>query len=132
VSHALASREGIVGLLRKATALVALVPAESIYGERVPEDRTYPFIRVEVPDIQPFRTACFAAGEQSRHQVSAFVRGASMDGAALVGEQIKQALDGRTIDLPGGTGTVTFEGGQIVRDPEEPDCWHSLGFYVVT
>jgi hypothetical protein len=123
-------REGGVETLRATVALTALVPAGSIYGERVPDDRTFPFIRTVVPSSIPFRMSCHN-GEQSTVRISAFTKGPSMNAAADVSRVIRDELDGKPLLIGGEPSVMVWDGSTVIPDPDEPDGWHSISEFTV-
>lgn len=122
-------RAAAVIAMRGTAALTALVPAGNIYGERVPDNRAWPFIRVQPPFSTPFRATCYD-GEQVNFTVSVFAKGPSMDAAAAAAAQVKAALDGSLV-VDGVTTECEWTGGNIVPDPAEPDAWHAFSTFTV-
>lgn len=126
---ALLTREAVVVLLRNTVAVTTLIKAASIFGERVPDNRTYPYIHVAPPTVQPFRMSCHD-GRALVFIAHVFTKGAKMNLASAAGAEIDAVLSERTLLLEGGGKiALSFQTGGIIPDPQTPDAWHWFGQY---
>lgn len=122
---ALPVREGVVETLAANGGVTGLVPAASIYGLRVPVERTFPFIRVGPMTGLPERAACWN-GERISFTVHAHVKGLDESGAAQTAAAIKTALDGQQITIGDEKADLVWTGGVVLPDPDEKDAWHGM------
>ena len=128
---ALLIREAIVTRMKATASLTGLIPAGSMYGERVPVERTYPFTRMGNPILTPFKMACHN-GEQDEFAVHWFVQGASNDNAVEFGNLLRDEFDEKSLALDGGgTRDVEWTGGQVFADRDEKDTWHGVATFRV-
>lgn len=127
----LATREAVVQFLAATAGVTALVSPGSIFGERTPDGRTFPLVRVQPPSSVPFRMSQYN-GEEINFSVSAFADGPSMDGACAIGGAIKEALDGAILTVDGETLAVTWTGGNVVVDGADPDRWHHFNSFTAS
>lgn len=124
------SREAIVTRLRNAAGVIALVNAGNIYGEAVPTDRQFPFVRVAPPVITPFPMACNASGRAYDFTIHAHTKAASMNEASAAGAAIDAEIADGPLLLEGGAKLwLTFTGGGLVSDVVSPGHWHWFGTY---
>lgn len=126
----LATREALVQFLAATAPVTDLVPANSIHGERTPDNRTFPLVRVQPPSSIPFRMACYN-GEEISVSISAFADGPAMDNATAIGGAIRLALDGGVLEVDGVQMSVLWTGGNVVADPADPDRWHHFNTFVI-
>lgn len=124
---ALSVREGVVSALVADAGVTAVVPGGSIFGQRVPVERTFPFIRLSPFNGVPERAACWN-GERIAFTVHSFVKGLDESGAANANAAVKTALDGQQIVIVEGPPEerldLVWTGGLVLPDPEEKDAWH--------
>lgn len=125
-------RKAIVTALRADAALLALVPAERIYGRKSPADSPYPFTRYGTPILEPFRASCIngTGGEVTIH---AFAEGSSEDAADAIAAAIVDRLDDAVLPIgeDGETANLRWTGGQTVPDIDEPTIWHAYRTFAV-
>lgn len=126
------ARKALVHTMRTdAPEIVALIPVASIYGERVPAERTNPFIKTGNPSATPFRLACHD-GEQVDISISAFVSGDDNGPASAVGEAIKDRFRDGVLELESGEKvSIVWRSGFVLPDPEEADLWHAFNNFTV-
>lgn len=135
MDYSLPVRRAILPAMKATPAIVALIPALSIYPSSVPANRTFPFTRYGAPTANPFR----ASGLNSstiRVTIHAFTKplmaGAQVlataeDQAWKMAAAIDAGLDGRVLALEGGMrGTVSWIGSNCIVDGDEPDAWHAI------
>ena len=132
---ALLVREAIVTAMKATNPLTALIPAGSMYGERVPATRTFPFTKMGDPILTPFRMACHN-GEQDDFAIHWFIKAsdtvAGNDEAVEFGNLLKDAFDQKSLPLEGGdTRDVEWTGGQVFADRDEKDTWHGFATFRV-
>lgn len=122
--HRTPARRSIVDVMRNDAPILALVPADSIYGSSPPAIPTWPFIKYGMATILPMRGSCLD-GSRIIVSIHAFDKGPSEDGATEIAKAIAKRLDGAEITLETGeTMTVTWTGGQTLRDTDEASAWH--------
>jgi len=128
----LAIREAVVARMRATPALTALVPAASIYGERVPDNRSFPFIRTGEQTVTSFPLGCADDGAYDI-TIHGFATAPSSDDAMKIGAAINDAFAGANAVLVLATAKVVMVWGAsgIIRDPEEPDTWHCYVDYSI-
>jgi hypothetical protein len=130
----LALRKAVVARLRQDSALLALVPADRIYGAVVTNtDPIRPFIRYGTSTKLPERASCMD-GLRVLMTIHGFSDAYSEDEAAQIGAAIAAALDGEdgkglVLPLAGeysATATIVYTGGQTLPDAEDPTAWHEV------
>lgn len=135
-SRARPIRRAMLAQMKGNAALVALVPAASIYGQTVPANKAWPFIRTGAPSATgAVRGTCMdgATGivavhgfSNGRYQGSMLVETAE-DHAGRIGDAIAEALDGVRLALDGGGEVrLRWTGDQLLQDPEEAGAFHTV------
>lgn len=125
-------REAVVVRLRAAVAVTAFVPAESIYGERVPPSRTFPFLAMGNPSVEAFKMACYVEGERVSFTLHGQFEGASNDTACDCAAACKAELNETVLLLEDGTKlAISWEAGAVFRDVPSVDRWHFTQDYTV-
>ena len=127
----LAVREAVVSKMIASAPLTALVPTDSIYGERVPDDRTYPFIRTGEQTKIAFSLGCGAEDGAYELTIHGFVTGTDSDGAARVGAAIRATFETGSLSHSGTKLGIIWRSGGLIRDPDEPDTWHAYEDFTV-
>ncbi|ARR53486.1 hypothetical protein HY78_08655 [Rhizorhabdus wittichii DC-6] len=135
-SRALPVRRAMLVHMKGDAPLVALVPAASIFGQIVPANTSWPYIRMGSPSaIGAVRGTCMngAEGIVSIHGFSiGRRRGEKLvetaeDHAGRIGDAIAAALDGARLPLDGGGKVkLTWTGDQLLQDPEEAGAFHTV------
>jgi hypothetical protein len=127
-------RRGILTLMKADAALVAIVPAARIYPQTTPPKPTFPFVRAGAPNLIPIRAAC-VDGSEATFAVHGFAKDRMSGGskvetaedyAGRLGAAIAAALDARHMDIPGGNARILWLGSQLLMDPEEQGCFHTV------
>lgn len=127
-------RRGALKLMKADANLVAIVPAARIYPQTTPPTPTFPFVRAGAPNLIPIRAAC-VDGSEATFAVHGFAKdrmtGTSRvetaeDYAGRLGAAIAAALDGRRMEITGGSAGILWTGSQLLMDPEEPSCFHTV------
>jgi hypothetical protein len=125
----------MMATMKASADLVATVPSARIYGQTMPANPAFPLVRCGSPSSVPITGAC-VDGAEARVDVHGFtkprlnVAGAVVetaeDHAARLGALISSALDHAVFDVPGGKARVRWLGDQLLQDPEEADCFHTV------
>jgi hypothetical protein len=127
-------RQETIKLAAADAGLTAEVPAASIYGQTVPADRTFPFIRSGAPDVLPLTAAC-VDGSANTFTMHGFAKDRIVDGetvetaedhAGRIGSLLASSLHGKLITLPRGSARIKWTGSQLLMDPDEPGCFHTI------
>ncbi|RIJ15948.1 DUF3168 domain-containing protein [Henriciella mobilis] len=132
--HSLQLRQAVVAHLRSVPAVTAIVAANRIYGRRVPDNPTWPFIRYGVPDTRPYE-ATGQGGSDSAITVHAFARGPDEGACATLAAAIVEALSADQLPLESGLGLVSldWQRTQVLEDGDESTDYHAIiEFSVVT
>jgi len=127
-------RRGMLQLAKANTALIAIVPAARIYPQATPAKPTFPFIRSGAPSSVPVRASCVDGGEWTvamhgftkPRMTGNKIAETAEDYAGRLGAALASALDGRIITLSNGTGRITWLGSQLLQDPDEAECFHTI------
>lgn len=106
-------RQAIVARLK---AQMTTLPADSIYGEYVPANPAWPFIRYSSSTL-PWEATCYD-GSQVSASVHVFTSGPSTDEALRIAAEVVSVLEG----LPAGEAQWTGNIGPLTD--EGPDKWH--------
>lgn len=132
--NTIAIRRGMLAICKADPGLLAILPAARIYPQTTPAKPTFPFVRSGAPSSVPIRASCVDGGEWTV-AMHGFAKD-RMDGARRVetaedyagrlGEAIASALDKHSIDLATGTARILWTGSQLLMDPEEAGCFHSV------
>jgi hypothetical protein len=134
-----AIRRGMVALQKDNADLITMVATRDIYGQTVKADHGWPFVRSGAPNSVPIRASCVDGGEWTI-AMHAFAKDrltgkkaveTAEDYAARVGAAVAAALDTQVIILPRGRAVIRWTGSQLLMDPEEPGCFHSIQNFVV-
>lgn len=105
-------------------AQMTTLPAANIYGEYVPANPPWPFIRYSSSTL-PWEATCYK-GSQVSVSVHVFTSGPSTDEALRIAAEVVSVLEG----LPAGEAEWT---GNIGPLPDEgPDKWHVIVNFRVT
>jgi hypothetical protein len=140
IDSTIAIRRGILIIAKANTTLVAIVPKKDIYPQTVAADHGWPFIRSGSPSVVPVRAACVDGGEwivamhgfaKDRKSAAGAVLETAEDFAGRIGAALAAALDGQVITLTNGRARITWTGGQLLMDPEEPGAFHTVQNFVV-
>jgi len=127
-------RRGVLALMKADARLVGIVPAERLYPQTTPGKVIFPFVRMGAPLAVPTRGACFD-GTDTTFAVHGFTKyrlegtrrvETAEDYAGRLGSAIASALDQRIITLANGTARIQWTGGQLLMDPAEAGCFHTL------
>jgi hypothetical protein len=130
----LLARQVVLQILEADTDLLALVAKGSIYPQRTDANPAWPFIRCGSPSVLPVRAACVDGGNltmavhgfaKPRMEGESIVETAE-DHASLIGAAIARALDRQKVPIAGGTLTISWQGSQLLQDPEEADAFHTV------
>lgn len=139
IDSTIAIRRGLLIIARNNSALTAIVPRSDIYPQTVPADHGWPFIRSGAPSSVPIRASCVDGGEwtvamhgfaKDRKLGSQSVETAE-DYAGRIGSALAAALDGQAITLTNGRAAIRWTGSQLLMDPEESGCFHTVQQFVV-
>lgn len=136
VDHGLALRGGVIATLIAAPAVEALA-GDRVYGQDVPADRDWPFVRVDISDAVPDEASGWS-GEDTVFTVNGFTRPTpdipdAEAEARKLAKVLKKALAGGvTLELePGETDPVPVVLELFVRstsvrlDRDEPGAYHA-------
>lgn len=128
------ARRAVLTIMKADVALGALVAKVSIYPQRTDPTPVWPFIRCGAPSVVPVRAACVDGGNltmavhgfaKPRIQGQSVVETAE-DHASRIGAAVARALDRQKVTIPGGTLTISWQGSQLLQDPEEADAFHTV------
>lgn len=134
IDSTIAIRRGVLALMKADAPLTAIVPAARVYPQTTPADAVFPFIRMGAPLALPLRASCLD-GSDSTFAVHGFTKDrmsgtkrveTAEDYAGRLGSAIADSLDGRVITLTNGTARIQWTGSQLLMDPAEPGCFHTL------
>lgn len=134
IDSTIAIRRGMLALAKSDATLTAIVPVARIYPQTTPAKPTFPFIRSGGPSVVPVRASCVDGGEWTvamhvfaKDRISGGKRvETAEDYAGRAGSALASALDGKAITLPGGRASILWTGAQLLQDPEEAACFHSV------
>lgn len=130
-------RRDVLAKLKGNSALIAIVPAASIYGQAPAAEPVWPFIKLGPIQELPRRASCLN-GADVNFGIHAFSRGRwtapvpprqlleiAEDHASRIGTAIKATLDRGASDLPG-VGRVRYllADRNLMVDAGEPDAFH--------
>jgi len=135
-SRALPIRRAMLTRMKATAGLTTLVPAASIFGQTVPANKAWPFIRTGAPSATgAVRGSCMNGAEgivavhgfsTGRRQGKTLAESAE-DHAARIGDAIADALDGARLPLDGGGEVkLTWTGDQLLQDSEEAGAFHTV------
>lgn len=134
IDSSLEARRAVLTIMKADSALLALVAKTSIYPQRTDPTPAWPFIRCGSPSVVPVRAACVDGGNLTM-AVHGFAKprmqGQTMaetaeDRASRIGSAIARALDRQKVAIAGGTLAITWQGSQLLQDPEEADAFHTV------
>jgi hypothetical protein len=134
IDSTIAIRRGTLTIAKADAGLTAIIPAARIYPQTTPGKPKFPFVRSGAPSSVPLRASCVDGGEwtfamhgfaKDRLVASQVVETAE-DYAGRIGSALAAALDGKVITLPNGRARILWTGSQLLTDPEEPGCFHTV------
>ncbi|WEK42981.1 MAG: DUF3168 domain-containing protein [Candidatus Sphingomonas colombiensis] len=121
--------------MRRAPAILSLIPAGSQYPSTVPAKAPFPLTRYGAPIASPF----LATGLDSstiRFTIHSFTKPLYGTGGELIrpaedqshhiADAIAQSLGGRTLDVGGHKASIVWIGTNQLQDPAEADLWHAV------
>lgn len=108
----------ILAVLDSSPALVALVPAHRIYPMKVGSLPTYPFLRYEAADLEPYDDSC-GAGVALTARIHVLAEGE--DAAQQISAAVVAALDGAT-----GFHTCDWVRTQVFPEGKEESVFHGV------
>lgn len=125
-------RRAVLARLKADSGLTALVPAGSIYPQAIPNEPTWPFVKLGPSGTLRIRAACVDGGRVTL-DVHAFAKprylGAAMietaeDHASRIGAAIEAALADQHLTLEGGADArIALDDIRLLQDAE-PDAFH--------
>jgi hypothetical protein len=119
VAPVLALRKAIVTHLRADAAVTATSVNTRIYGERTPNNPTFPFARYGASDALP--------GFDITAPLHVFSKDAFTDDLNAIAEAIGNSLDGKTLTLTGfGKAYLSWQGTRVISDGTEASEWHAI------
>jgi hypothetical protein len=125
-------RRGMMTIMEADAQLLAIT--SRIYPQATPASPAYPFVRMGAPSVVPIRGACVDGGTWTV-AVHGFATGVptetAEDRAGRLGAAIATALDGKLITLGDGEARIRWRGSQLLMDPDESDCFHTVQNFVV-
>lgn len=133
VDHTLLIRQAVITRLL-ATSGVTNIIDQRAYGQRVPDNPTWPFVRYGPPNASPFEATKWG-GTEADITLHAFAIGTDEGACATLAAAIVAALAGDELPLASGVGLVSLDwiGTQIIPDGEESTGYHAIiRFSVVT
>lgn len=119
-------REAVVQFLRSRPALTALVPAASIFGERVPATRSKPYIAMSRLNVEGFEAQCINGG---RIEIRLNVFTSSEDSGAVIkiSKTLVEELDDAQLDLDDGWCLdMSYVRTNSVTSGSETTDWHDV------
>jgi hypothetical protein len=127
-------RRATLALMKADAGLTAIVDAARIYPQTTPAKPTFPFVRSGAPNVVPIRAACvdgceatFAVHGFAKDRMSSNRRvETAEDYAGRIGSAIASALDRQSVDIPGGKARILWTGSQLLMDPDEAGCFHTV------
>jgi hypothetical protein len=127
-------RRAVLTIAKADTDLVAIVEAKDIYPQTVGVRHGWPFIRSGAPASVPLRAACvdgvvadFAMHGFAKDRMDGTKRvETAEDYAGRLGAALAAALDGQRFTIPGGSARILWTGDQLLMDPDEPGCFHTV------
>lgn len=119
-------REAVITYLRANTALIALVPAESIHGERVPSQRTRPYIAMSKLSVEGFEASCINGG-RIEIRLNVFTSGADSGPVIKISSTLAEELDDAQLELDDGWCLdITYVRTNQVSGGTETTDWHDV------
>lgn len=125
-------RRAVLAKLKADTGVTALVPASSIYPQAVPNEPTWPFIKLGAIGTLRLRAACVNGGQVSV-DVHAFARAREVSGQVVETAEDHAGSIGAAIESALADNRITLEGGEIAKielsdlnlfQDQEPDAFH--------
>jgi hypothetical protein len=134
IDSTLEARRAVLTLMKADTDLLALVAKASIYPQTTAPAPAWPFIRCGAPLVVPVRAACVDGasltmaihGFAGPRKSGASVVETAEDHASRIGTTIAKALDGKRVTITRGTLAVSWQGSQLLADPDEADAFHTV------
>lgn len=132
IDSTLAVRRVGLARLRISPSVIDLIPAEQWYPQAAPAKPVWPFGKWGSPSVLPRRASCLD-GSEITVAAHAFARARIINGsivetaedhAARIGAAMAQALDGYSVDIPGGYARFQWTGSQLLLDGLEADAFH--------
>lgn len=123
-----AVREFVVAALAAAAPIIAIA-GPRVYGPSVPANPGWPFIRVDLPVVNPEPDGCANASRYT-FNVHGFAKGLDERAAASLGAAVSAFLDelsGVIVVAPEAVITDTvWTATQVFRDTATTDGWHAV------
>jgi hypothetical protein len=127
-------RRAVLTLAKANAALTAILPATRIYPQTTPATPTFPFVRTGAPSSVPLRAGCvdgvvadFAMHGFAKDRIEGDKRvETAEDYTGRLGDALGTALDGQRFTIPGGSAKIEWTGSQLLMDPVEPGCFHTV------
>jgi hypothetical protein len=124
VAPILGLRRAIVTHLRADTAVTSTAVGSRIYGEKVPAQPTWPFVRYGVSDAQP--------GFDISVPIHIFSKDDFTDDVNGIAERIGNSLDDKVLTLGDGRRAFpVWAGVRLAGDADEASAWHSTVLFDV-
>jgi hypothetical protein len=123
-NHSLDLRKAVVARLKADAGLIALVPAERVFGEQPSALPAWPFVRYGEDSVRAFSADL---------PIHSFSKGPFTDEVKRLDAAVVDALDGVSLDIGGGTKAFfTWDRSNLMRDGDEASAWHSVAQFIVT
>lgn len=125
-NHALELRRAVVQALRAAPAVTSRVRPQDIYGEEVPSDPAWPFIRYGFPDQMLYESSC-RSGEEQEFSVDVFAEGPGMDAVTEIASAVRDVLDNADLSLATlRLQSLDYRNTLVLRDSPESTNYHAV------
>lgn len=122
-------RRQVVTWLKGYAPLTALVSADHIHGEQPKAEPVWPFIRVGLPESEPYE-AQGLDGSSHRFTLHTFSKGPFTDSILLINKQVLNAMD--ALELDQYVVEREHRGTNTIRDTDEAGAYHSIIRFDIT
>lgn len=119
-------REAVIQFLRSRPALTALVPATSIHGERVPANRSKPYIAMSRLDVEGFDAQCISGG-LIEIRLNVFTSSEDSGAVIKISQALVAELDDAQLELDDGWCLdMSYVRTNSVSSGTETTDWHDV------
>ena len=119
-------REALIAYLRSRPNLLALVPAERIHGERVPANRTKPYIAMSRLEVEGFDAQCISGG-RIEIRLHVFTSSPSSDDVIKISSTLQVELDDAQLELDDGWCLdLSYVRTNSISPGTETTDWHDV------
>lgn len=122
-------RQFVVEALASTIGVSAIV-GDRVYGPAEPDNPTWPFVRMDLPDVVPESDGCGGNGTRYGFNLHGFAKGADERAVGQLAAALASAVDELSGDMgltPDAYVRDTFwNGTELRRDVDEVDGWHGI------